>query len=535
MAYGNKPLQATSITSPGFFGLNTQDSGVNLNSSFALEAFNAVIDQSGRIASRKGWAYTTTSGGSSSNLSAIFEFSNGDGTYTILSAGNNKLFTGETTLTEKTVRNSDNSGDLTYTITANNWQIVQAEYESGLNRSAHAYFIQAGHPTLIYHKLGSTAHAHTGAFGFQRLGDMGSVPAGYTTTTFTPNCGLAAYGRLWLADIGNNDLTVYYSALLDASDFSGIGSGFINLEQVVPGNDSIVALAEHNNFLVIFCKYNIVIYRNADNIDNLELVDVIANVGCIARDSIQSIGTDILFLSDSGVRGLGRTIQEKSAPVRDISVNVRDQLLNFIKLEDMNLCRSVYFEADAFYLLSLPSIGFVYCFDVRSFLENGAARTTIWNSISPKTLAVTYDNRLLLGKTNGVAEYKGYKDDNLSYTFTYYTPYLDFGSPSISKVLKKIVVTVFGTNETALDIRWAFDYSSGYKSIQVVTVASNIAEYGIAEYGIGEYSVSVPYEQIKRQLSGSGNIIQLGIEVAINGNGVSIQKLDVYAVTGRTI
>ncbi len=88
----NKPLQAVSITSPGFFGVNNQDSGINLNTAFALEAFNAVIDQSGRIASRKGWGYVTTSGGTGSAPEAMFEFANGDGTYTFISTGNNKLY-----------------------------------------------------------------------------------------------------------------------------------------------------------------------------------------------------------------------------------------------------------------------------------------------------------------------------------------------------------------------------------------------------------------------------------------------------------
>lgn len=535
MAYGNKPLQATSIVSPGFFGLNTQDSGVAMDTSFATQAYNAVIDRYGRIGARKGWTYKTTSGGTSANLEALFEFNNGDGTYSILSAGNDKLFTGEATLTEMPIRNSDNTGDLTYTITDNNWQIVQAEYNSGLNTSAHAYFIQAGHQTLIYHKLGSTAHAHTGSFGFQRLGDMGSLPTGYTTSTFTPNCGLAAYGRLWLANIGNNKLTVYYSALLDASDFDGIGSGFINLEQVVPGGEEIVALAEHNNFLVIFCKNTIVLYQNADNIDALALADVISGVGCIARDSVQNIGTDILFLSDGGVRALSRTIQEKSAPIRDISRNIRDQLMDYVSDEDLATVRSAYFDQDAFYLLVLPSSTFTFCFDLRQFLQDGSSRATIWNNISPKAVAVTNDNRLLLGKLNGVAEYGGYTDNNSAYIFSYFSPYVDFGSPSITKVLKKIGITVVGSSNTVLDLRWAFDYKTDYKTTQFNTATASVSEYGIAEYSIGTYASSVVIDQVKKQLSGSGNVVQIGIDAAINGTPLSVQKIDIYAIPGRTI
>lgn len=530
----NKPLQAISLTSPGYFGLNNQDSGVGLNPAFSTQAYNAVIDKSGRIGARKGWTYSTTSGGTSANPKAIFEFDNSNGTYTIISAGNAKLFTGETTLTEKFVRNSTDTNNLTYTITANNWQIVQAQYDSGLDVSPHAYLIQKSHPTLVYHKTG-TGHAHTGGYGFQRLGDVGNVPTGYTTTTFTPNCGLSAFGRLWLADIGNDRLTVYYSVLLEASNFTGVGSGFINLEQVVGGGDKVVAMAEHNNFLIIFCEKNIAIYAKADDLDSLQLQDVIVGVGCIARDSVQVIGSDILFLSNSGIRSLGRTIQEKSLPMRDMTKNVRDQFMSLVSGETYDNIRSVYHEAEAFYLISLPTSGFTFCLDVRSFLEDGSSRVTIWDTINPGAMCSTRNRRLLLGKTNGIALYNGYSDNSATYAFRYFTPFLDFGDASITKVLKKIVVTVVGASNTALDIKWAFDYNSNYQTLSTTTSNVPIAEYGVAEYGIAEYVASVFIEQIRGQLSGSGNIVQIGVEALIDGNQLSLQKLDIYSVLGRTI
>lgn len=535
----NKPLQSTSLTSPGFFGLNTQDSGVDMSPNYALIARNAVIDRFGRIGARKGWQYRTSSGGTSSMPEVVAEFDNHDGTFSILSFGNNKLFVGETTMTEKFVRNSDNSANATYTITANDWQVIPAQYSSGVNYSAHAVIVQSGHKPLVYHKLptsGGAAHAHNSSYGFQQLADVGSVPSSYSSTTFLPKCGIGAFGRMWLANISGTDkLTVYYSRLLDPTDFTGSGSGVINLEKVIPGEDSIVALAAHNNFLIIFCTNHIVVYNSADNISNIALQDVIVGVGCIARDSVQKIGTDILFLSNSGVRSLARTIQEKSAPVRDISRNVRDQLLDYLTTEDLTKIRSVYFEVEAFYLLTLPASDFTYYFDVRQFLQDGSARATIWDNINPGGLCSTHDRRLLLGKTNGIARYTGYVDNASTYTFSYYTPYLDFGSPSVIKMLKKIGIVTVGASSTTFDIKWAFDYATNYQVARVTTPAADVSEYGIAEYGIAEYSSSITIENLKKQLSGNGNVVQIGIDAEVNGYPVSVQKLDIYAVTGRTI
>ena len=535
----NKPLQATSLTSPGFFGLNTQDSGVDMSPNYALIARNAVIDRYGRIGARKGWAYRTSSGGTSSLPEVISEFDNHDGTYSILSFGNNKLFVGETTMTEKLVRNANNSGDATYTITGNNWQVVNCQYSSGATTSPHAVIVQRDHRPLVYHKMpvsGGAAHAHSDGFGFQLLADVGSVPSAYNGTTFKPNCGVGAFGRTWLADINNTDkLTIYYSRLLDPTDFTGSGSGVINIEKVIPGEDRIVAITAHNNFLIVFCENNIVIYNNADNINNIALQDVIVGVGCIARDSVQKIGTDVLFLSNSGVRSLSRTIQEKSAPVRDISRNVRDQLIDYLSGEDFTKIRSVYFEAEAFYLLTLPASDFTYYFDVRQFLQDGSARAAIWDNINPAGLCSTHDRRLLLGKTNGIARYSGHNDNTSTYTFSYYTPYLDFGAPSVIKMLKKIGIVTVGDASTTFDIKWAFDYATNYRVARVTTPAADVSEYGIAEYGIAEYSSSIVIENLKKQLSGNGNVVQIGIDAEVDGYPVSIQKLDIYAVTGRTI
>ncbi len=69
-----------------------------------------------------------------------------------------------------------------------------------------------------------------------------------------------------------------------------------------------------------------------------------------------------------------RTIQEKSAPMRDISANVRDDLVLEISGETAAGIKAVYSDKEAFYLLSLPVRQLVYCFDMRAPLPNGANR-----------------------------------------------------------------------------------------------------------------------------------------------------------------
>ena len=528
-------LLTGSIAAPGFFGLNTQDSSVQLSSGFALEAFNCVIDQYGRIGARKGWTKVNTTAASTGNFRAIYEVVKDDGN-AVLSAANNKLYVGTTTLTELAVRNSDDTANLTYTITDDNWHISGMPYDTGATPSGHAILAQAGHPTLVYHKLGSTAHAHTGSYGLQRLGDIASnLPGNYTVTSFTPNVVMTAYGRVWVADIANDRQTVYFSDLLDPTEWKTGTSGYLNISEVVPNNDPIVALAAHNGFLIIFCEKHIVVYSNPVDPSSLALSDTITGVGCIARDSVASIGTDLLFLSSIGVQSLQRVVQEKSLPFRDVSKNVRDGLLSNVNSEVLKYIKAVYFPTDAQYLLALPSTGFTYCFDTRGQLENGGARVTIWKDIKPTAFNVTTTKELYIGKPGYIGKYTGYQDNGVTYRLSYYTNYFDFDNPAQSKIMKKINLVAIGGSAQAISFKWGFDYTSNYSTQVVVLDTISVFEYGVGQYNIATYSNGIALDSAQVNAGGAGKVVQLGFEADINNAPLSIQKIDFGLKGGKTL
>jgi hypothetical protein len=468
----------------------------------------------------------------------MFEMTDAGGNH-LISAGNNRLFTGTTTLTTKTIRTANNSGDVSYTITDNNWQGAALPYGDGSGAKSHAYLVQAGHPALIYHELptsGGSSHAHnSGTFGFVRLGDAGSLPTGYSTSDFKPNCVLAAYGRIWMADIVGDRQTVYFSRLLDGSDFDGGDSGALSINAVFPNNDQIIALAAHNGFLIIFGRNNIAIYRNPIDVTTLVLEDFIPNVGCIARDSVQNTGTDIVFLSDSGVRSLLRVIQEKSLPMRDMSKNVRDDLITAVASETASTIKAIYYDRDAFYLLTLPATKATYCFDMRGALQDGSARVTIWDGIDPKALFVNQAKQLLLGKPGYIGKYYGHLDNASTYRLQYYTNYFDFGSPTALKVLKKIGFVVIGGSGDAVAIKWGFEYKENYQSITKTLDTGGVYEYNVGEYNIAEYSNGIVLDQFQINASGTGTVLQIALEATINGDPLSIQKIDVYVSQGKTV
>jgi hypothetical protein len=525
-----KQLSSAAVAAPGFYGLNTQESGAVLSDGFALVASNCVIDKYGRLGARKGWVQKTTATGGlgSAPLYSLFEYLNADGTFDYISAGNNKIWRGGigAVLTDMTP---------TMTITDNHWQMASLK--------DHCLMVQKSNlPVLFTRETGSpvcsTLVGHAGHAGVSF-----SSPVFGTGTSNAPNACLAAYGRFWVAGSSAYPTTVFWSTDIADDHFPTFNtggartSGSINIASKLPNNtDEIVALAAHNGFLIVFCKQNIVILNGAENpATAMTISDVIPGIGCIARDSVQKTGNDLLFLSAAGVRSLGRTIQEKSMPMRDISKNIRDDLFDAIANTDAKLIKSCYSEKYGFYLLGFPSIAspLVYCFDLKQALPDGASRVTAWNNYAAYSLSANRDGSLYVGKPAGIGEYSGYLDNGLKYTFIYYTNYFDFGQPTTNKIVKKLGFVLIGGGGQRFVAKIGFDYSNKYSSYPVVMDTGSYAEYNIAEYNIAEYSSGIVIDDASVSVGGQGKIIQMGFEAEVAGSPLSVQKMDIFIKQGK--
>ena len=521
-----KQITNLSLVSPGFFGLNTQESGVTISPNFAQLTDNVVIDKYGRLGARKGWDMMTTSGDTSlggNSIKFMLEHVNADNTTTIISGGNSKVWTGgvSATLTDIT--------PAAYTVSGDRWK--------GASIYDHALLVQDGQEPLVYSAAASPV--------CQKITTYRSASAQNFGSSY-PRDVIAAWGRFWTHD-GD---TVYWST--DIADtafpaFYGGTSGTLNIAAVLPNNaDTIVALAAHNDLLVILCKNNIVVYSGAANPigTGFQLNDVLTGVGCVARNSVQATGTDLIFLSDTGIRSFGRLIQEKSLPLRDLTKNVRDDFLKDMATEianrgDLDDVVSVYSETNAFYLITFPYLSTVYVLDMRGQLEDGSNRVTTWYNYQADSFLRRRNRDLLIGKTNGIGKYAGYEDNGVAFRMRYFSHFIDFGNSTVKKMLKQIAATVVGGANQTFVIKCAFDYENIANSyVFTIPAQGTIAEYGSAEYGanaatVAEYTLGIVIDNVKSSVGGSGNVLQIGFEADVNGSELSVQKIDAFVKTGR--
>jgi hypothetical protein len=346
---------------------------------------------------------------------------------------------------------------------------------------------------------------------------------------------LAAYGRLWTADFATDKSTVYWSDLLIGHDWLGGTSGSINLSKVWPdGHDEVVALSAHNNKLIIFGQRSIVVYEGADSPATMALSDTVVGVGCVGRDTIQHTGVDVIFLSHTGLKSFGRTVQEKSMPLSSLSGTITTDIIQVLR-EANEVYKSVYHPEENFYLLTFVNQNITYCFDVRGTLENGSYRVTRWPGTSFTCYERKSEGTLLIGSSLGIGQYSGFQDNGGSYGFKYFSPELSFGDPSKLKFLKKLRPTIVGGSGLNVFLKWDYDFGSSYNAAFLTLKDEAKAEFGIDEYTVGQFSDGVLTSKEAINTNGSGGTLSIGMEADINGEELSLQEINVLALVGKTI
>jgi len=503
-------LRSINLVAPAFKGVNTEDSPLAQDPSFAEIADNAVIDKRGRIAARKGHNVITTTKTvlGSDSIRAIKEFKDNAGNTEVFSVGNNKIISGTTTLVDET--------PASYTITSDNWKMV--------NFNDKIYFYQRAYEPLVYDNTGGSVVKLSTISGASAAGDIPKA-----------NEILSAYGRLWCADIANEKSIVYWSDLLIGHDWTGGTSGSIDISKVWPdGYDEIVALAAHNGMLIIFGKHSIVAYQGAEAPATMTLADTVAGVGCVDRDTVQYTGTDVLFLSHTGLKSFGRTIQEKSLPISSLSGNITKDIIAALQTEN-DFFRSVYSPEEGFYLLTFVGQDVTYCFDVRGTTENGSYRVTRWVSTGFTSYTRQENGTLLVGTSNGISEYDGYQDNGNPYRFKYYSPSLTFGDSSRIKILKKLKPTLVGANNATVFLKWAYDFKSSYATAEFTVGDQITGFFGQSEYTTVEFTGGALTNQKSLNATGYGTSIVVGLEADIDGSTLSLQEINVMALIGKLL
>jgi hypothetical protein len=510
-------IQYRPLDNLGINGLNTQSNPATLDPTWLTAADNIVLRESGKISFRKGLKQQVLS--TSSAIGSLIEHKD-SGTNKIFAAVGTNIYT-----VDFSTPDSPWTGTFATTGSDSDWQFIN--FNKGL------YGFQDSH-TPIKYTSSSWAVITT-------------KPSG--VTTFDPSCGSGYYGRNWVGGVTEEKDVIYYSDTLQGDNWTTGASGYIDLKTVW-GTDEIVAIAPFYGKLVIFGKHNIAIYNGPTEPTTMELDEVIRGVGCVSRDSVQSVGDDLYFCSNTGVRSLHRTSQLDKLPLVELSSNITDAVTSNIR-SDTDI-KAVYDEGEGLYIMTFVDIGNTYVFDTKVLTPNKAPRITSWsftNDRQPTSYAFTESKDLLIGQKKGsVATYEGYYDKdyisggtytNAQYISNFSTVWIDLGNGAIASILKKFKAVIDGGEGTTVSVKWYKDFSTlPFNTVSFLLNptsggtsykwGSSTTLFGAAKYapfwGLKEYNVNL-----------GGSAKHLKIEMSANAAGYvsSLQDLTLLYKGGK--
>lgn len=509
-------LKVIDSTAPGSFGLNTELPSARLPMEFARSAWNCVIGNDGRLQSRKALVENEDLLGTppAGTIQTIYETPRADGDSDLVIGAGTELFQlklGTSTWFEITPANVPTDG---------NWQF------------------QSFNDILFATQADHLPEAFTRNVSQEWTTAAITMPSGAPTENFSV-CH-AAYGRIWMANGDTIKDIVYASELLNPLDFTAVGSGELNLNDVwTNGQDEVVAITSHSGYLIILGKKQTVIYQAPDDLSvtGFTLVEVINNVGCAARDSVVTVGDDIVWVAPQGLVSLGRLLQQKALPAGNLSRNVHFDFTDTLRTAGGGALKSAFITSTEDLVIVFASKG-AWCFNTRRPTENGAAIATRWDQFPADIYSICHarDGTVWMGAPLGVMyNYTTYGSTAAKYKMRFYTGYLDFGSPELIKFLKKFAFVLKGASNQAVTFRWAFDYKANYAgATDILGEGMANSEYGVAEYAIAEYSGGETVEELRVNASRSGKLLQIGVESDIQGDAVAIYTAAIYATIGKT-
>jgi hypothetical protein len=350
--------------------------------------------------------------------------------------------------------------------------------------------------------------------------------------------------HIFYAGYTSNLGAVTWSAPLDETSFdAGDGAG-----ELVVG-DTVTGLKKFRETLYIFTRSRI--YKlTGSSLSDFAVVPVTTGIGCIAPDSIQEIGGDLIFLAADGLRPLGATERIGDVEIATVSRAIYPLTITASTLS--NICSVVVREKNQFRLFYNAASGTAP--DARGVLgafqhrQGHSQGSPDWEWSELRGIYPTVCDSHYLSATEYVIHggYDGYvyrqeignsfDSANISAGFT--TNPIFFDDPAVRKTLHKL--TVYRRTEGDCNITIATTLDGGDSNVLqpasfLLTSTSSAFVYGSGStlYGTATYG-SAASGPATNNLHGSGFFAQLTFTSNDTNPSYTIQGFNIqYAIYGR--
>lgn len=313
---------------------------------------------------------------------------------------------------------------------------------------------------------------------------------------------------------GKEDQLLFTAPYTDDDFNVANGAGVINV------GGKITALKVFREQLIIFCEQSI--KRLVGNtLADFALQPITTNIGCVAGDSVQEIGGDLVFLGPDGIRSLAATDRIGDFELSSISKVVQKEFTDFIRA--YSSFASLVIKGKSQYRI----FGYSSAVTTASskgilgtqFLETGMAWADLlgFKIYSCDSDFYNQSELIVFVNDNGFV-YRmesGYNLDGENITSTFATPFIPINDPRIRKTFYKLNLYFEpeGTIEITLNLKLDLDDTGSIQpeSITVSNVTSSTANfYGTAGTTFGTSRFGARLKKVfETQLVGSGTTFSL--------------------------
>jgi len=316
--------------------------------------------------------------------------------------------------------------------------------------------------------------------------------------------------------------------------------------QLVPGFP-VVQIKAFRDELYIFGTEKIK-KAIADEAAGFILQDVTNNIGCIARDSVQEVNSNIIFFAPDGVRTVAGTDKIGDVDVGPFSENIHNTVTNIVNTYPLVDLRSVvmrdktqfrYFinnnvssRNDAYGLLA----GFRHTEGEWEFGEiNGFEVSSCWSGYDEDGNEV-----VLHGDFDGFVyeQEEGNDFAGTDITSIYASPYIDLGDTTVRKLFRRIdlFTRAEGSYEGTLEVDFDWDDDNVIRPAAYsfdASAAAALYDAGVL-YDNGALYANTTQPVFKINIQGSAFSIQIGITVSGDYAPHTLQGYVInYSVKGR--
>ena len=316
--------------------------------------------------------------------------------------------------------------------------------------------------------------------------------------------------------------------------------------------DNIIGIKSFRDDVIVFCANSIYKVINVSDLTSLAIVPITQNVGCIAAQSIQEIGGDLVFLSPDGIRTVAGTARigdvELSSVSRqiqplfsDLTRSVGSYVISSVVIRNKNQYRFFYSTLTQSVSSSKGVIGTLTKDGFQWSETKGIQAHAIDSSFDTNGEEVYYhgdkDGNIFL-HDEGKSFYSdvGGSQTPFNINSRFVTPFYDFGDVGSRKTLHYVKVSVSPEDSVAPTLQVKYDYNS-IDSPQPPAYQMNTipvpSVYGTAIFGVSSFG-GIGDPMVRQAVQGSGHTANFTIQSNDQAGSYRINGLFIdYVPAGR--